>query len=221
MRTVVAAISVLVFGCCALLAGCRTVGEKSFSCPGRPVGVHCMSTTEVYAATENTDVVAPTSSRPLGDDPARARKVKKAPRDSHSPGSAQESRGASTPPATVPTVMTLAVDKPIPIRTPPQVMRAWVAPWEDLHQVLHGGGYQFVEIEHRRWSFGEPVSGTTPVRSFAIQKVNPTEAVGKEPSASSARTAASERVQQANSSPSPTSGAAPWSTSNHGGQPPP
>lgn len=212
--------SFLILSGCAVVTGCGTVGEKSFSCPGRPAGVHCMTTSEVYAATENSDVVAPTAPHALGDHPEKAHSTKKTNRDSTKGGKAS---GGQTVPviATTPTV-TLAVDKPIPIRTPPEVMRAWFAPWEDVHQVLHGGGYQFVEIEHRRWSFGEPVNVIEPVRSFAVQtKVNPTEPVGKEPSTPNGRTAASERVKQANSSPSPTTGASPWSTSNHGAQTPP
>ncbi|MFL6600818.1 MAG: type IV conjugative transfer system lipoprotein TraV [Steroidobacteraceae bacterium] len=202
-----------------LLSACGTVGEKSFSCPGRPAGVHCMTTTEVYAATENSDVVAPTAPHPLGDKPPSRR-------TSHNsrgtePQNATGSHRADGPGSGVVPVVTPAVDKPIPIRTPAKVMRAWIAPWEDAHGVLHGGGYQFVEIETRRWSLGESESANAPVRSFAIQKVDPPESVGKDSAASSTRASVSEHPKQSTGSTLPKSGASSWSTPNHGAQPPP
>jgi conjugal transfer pilus assembly protein TraV len=98
--------------------------------------------------------------------------------------------------------LTPAVDKPTPIRTPAKVMRAWFAPWADVHDVLHAGGYQFVEIEARRWSLGEPESSSEPVRSFAIPKGDLPEPVGKDPSAQTAR-AGSERSNRTPTLPNP------------------
>ena len=60
------------------------------------------------------------------------------------------------------------VDKPIPVRTPAQVMRVWLAPWEDERGVFHVGGYSFIEVEARRWTLGEPAVAE-PVRFFSIQ----------------------------------------------------
>ena len=202
-----------------LLSACSTVGEKSFSCPGRPPGVHCMTTTEVYAATEDSDVVAPTAPHALGDRPSTRR-------TSHNsrgaePQTTAGSRRADSPGSGVVPVVTPVVDKPIPIRTPAKVMRAWIAPWEDAHGVLHGGGYQFVEIETRRWSLGESESANEPVRSFAIQKVDPPESVGKDSAASTTRASVSEHPKPSTGSTLPKSGAPSWSIPNHGAQPPP
>lgn len=46
-------------------------------------------------------------------------------------------------------------DRPIPIRTPAQVMRIWVAPWEDTNGDLVTNGYIYTEIEPRRWVIGQ------------------------------------------------------------------
>ena len=43
----------------------------------------------------------------------------------------------------------------VPLRTPSQVLRVWIAPWEDTAGRLHVPGYTYAEIEPRRWSIGE------------------------------------------------------------------
>lgn len=204
----------------SVIAACSTVGEKSFSCPGRPAGVHCMTTTEVYEATETSDVVAPTAAHALGDKPSS-----RDPKDrKHGGTRTTTNHGQNGDPHSVvpgPSVAP-AADKPIPIRTPAKVLRAWIAPWEDAHGVLHGGGYQFVEVETRRWSLGESEGAHEPVRAFAIQKVDPTEPVGKDPTASATRTGVSEQPKQPTAQTLPKSGASSWSTTtNRGSQPPP
>ena len=50
---------------------------------------------------------------------------------------------------------------PVPIRVPAQVMRIWIAPWEDTRGVLHAPGYVYTEIEPRRWTLGVPGAGAT------------------------------------------------------------
>ena len=45
---------------------------------------------------------------------------------------------------------------PVPLRVPAQVMRVWIAPWEDSRGDLHAPGYLYTEIEPRRWSLGAP-----------------------------------------------------------------
>jgi conjugal transfer pilus assembly protein TraV len=47
------------------------------------------------------------------------------------------------------------------LRTPAQVLRVWVAPWEDAHGDLHGAAYVYTEVEGRRWLLGEPAPRTT------------------------------------------------------------
>ena len=166
-------------------SACATVGEKEFSCPGRPKGVSCLSATDVYKATDNSEAVKSTTKE-------------------------QEEATAKTPNFIRTSTVLPAVDKPIPIRTPAQVMRVWMAPWEDTRGILHAGGYSFIEIESRRWSFGETPLQTEPVRLFSIQKATPEtkkEPVGKSPTARATQASISERSNKPSSITSSYSGA--------------
>ena len=42
-------------------------------------------------------------------------------------------------------------ERPVPIRTPSQVMRIWVAPYIDSNGDYNAPGYVYTEIEPRRW----------------------------------------------------------------------
>jgi conjugal transfer pilus assembly protein TraV len=53
-------------------------------------------------------------------------------------------------------------DRPVPVRTPAEVMRIWIAPWEDDAGDLIVTGHLYTEIEPRRWVIGEPTSNTQP-----------------------------------------------------------
>ncbi|HWP91764.1 MAG TPA: type IV conjugative transfer system lipoprotein TraV [Thermodesulfobacteriota bacterium] len=50
----------------------------------------------------------------------------------------------------------LKSDEPnvVPLRTPPDVLRVWVAPWEDKNGALHGGNYIYLVVNSGRWIFG-------------------------------------------------------------------
>jgi conjugal transfer pilus assembly protein TraV len=56
---------------------------------------------------------------------------------------------------------------PVPIRLPAQVLRVWIAPWEDAHGDLHAPGFVYTEVVPRRWSLGEPAS------AMATQRITP------------------------------------------------
>jgi hypothetical protein len=53
-------------------------------------------------------------------------------------------------------------EDPLAFRTPPQVMRVWIAPWEDSHGDLHAATYLYTEITPRRWSLGLPPPDPVP-----------------------------------------------------------
>jgi conjugal transfer pilus assembly protein TraV len=55
---------------------------------------------------------------------------------------------------------------PVPLRVPAQVMRVWIAPWEDSRGDLHAPGYLYTEIEPRRWTLGAPAE---PDPAFLIR----------------------------------------------------
>ena len=50
----------------------------------------------------------------------------------------------------------LKSDQPniVPLRTPPDVLRVWIAPWEDTNGALHGGNYIYLVVNSGRWIFG-------------------------------------------------------------------
>ncbi len=155
------------------LAGCA-VGSSRFSCPGMPQGVRCANVTDIYELTNTVDRIEATAKDPLGDDAERAEDARAAQR---LPVEAGEAAAAGDFPASVrPTPLAGAragwvqpprVDRPTPVRTPAQVMRVWMAPWEDTRGVLHVGGYHFVEVVARRWTIGGPVEGESS-RVFTI-----------------------------------------------------
>lgn len=53
-------------------------------------------------------------------------------------------------------------EDPLALRTPAEVMRVWIAPWEDSHGDLHGATYLYTEITPRRWSLGLPPPDPVP-----------------------------------------------------------
>lgn len=159
----------LLFAALFTLSGCSTVGEKEFACPGRPPGVRCMSATEVYEATQNNDFVEPTAQKAIGSDAKAANKKRKKSARSKAPEVIEPDANQHDPRFITAAALLPAIEKPIPIRTPAEVMRVWVAPWEDAKGILHAGGYHFIEIEQRRWVLGEPSITNEPVRLFSIQ----------------------------------------------------
>ena len=58
---------------------------------------------------------------------------------------------------------------PVPIRLPAQVLRVWIAPWEDAHGDLHAPGYVYTEVVPRRWSLGEPAAASATQRITPLQ----------------------------------------------------
>ena len=166
------------------LSGCA-VGSSDFSCPGRPQGVRCASAVEVYNLTSHADAVAATAADAIGSDPARGAEARAAQAERVQAALQGEAGQAPTtvpgaPPATTDEGRVLRVsasgttvgrlplvDRPTPVRTPAQVMRVWLAPWEDTRGVLHIGGYHFIEVVGRRWTIGGPVN-SQPARVFSI-----------------------------------------------------
>ena len=61
---------------------------------------------------------------------------------------------------------------PVVLRLPAQVMRVWIAPWEDSRGDLHAPGYLYTEIEPRRWTLGAPAEPerATLIRPLQIER---------------------------------------------------
>jgi hypothetical protein len=157
-----------------------------------------MTTTQIYDATQNTDTVAPTADKALGDDPralkhGSATEAKGRGKGGNAPTNAATVSGPPPKPAT--TVPYPMVEKPVPVRVPARVMRVWIAPWSDSHDRLHGGEDAFVNVAEGRWVFGQSSTSVEPVRFFSLQPMSLESkgSVGKDQPAKSERAGLSER----------------------------
>nr|WP_323706237.1 TraV family lipoprotein [Thiorhodovibrio frisius] len=58
-----------------------------------------------------------------------------------------------------------------PTREPAQVIRIWIAPWEDSAGNLHGASHVFTEVVRRRWSLASATDtpATTVLTPLQIQ----------------------------------------------------
>jgi conjugal transfer pilus assembly protein TraV len=117
--------------------GCVT----QYGCKGMPDDPKCLSTTEAYQV---TDKALPEPPKPEASkiEAVKAGGAVSLPRHSRQP---------------VP-----KIDDPTPIRTPAQVMRIWIAPWEDSDGDLMVSGYVYTELEPRRWMIGKSAPTVSP-----------------------------------------------------------
>jgi conjugal transfer pilus assembly protein TraV len=120
-----------------LSVGCAT----QYGCKGMPDDLQCLSTTEAYQV---TDKALPEPSKPETpkSEAVKAEAIVPFPRHARQP---------------VP-----KIDDPTPIRTPAQVMRIWIAPWEDSDGDLMVSGYVYTELEPRRWMIGKSAPTVSP-----------------------------------------------------------
>lgn len=144
--------STLLLSMSAVLTGCSGLGlgESDYSCKGMPTGVTCMSAEEVYQATNNGQKI----SAPLRNNEKTEEGVSSLFGNSgHS--EVVRSTGIPANAASDTVVDTYVVpnlpDSPIPIRTPAQVMRIWVAPWEDSNGDFVAASEIYTDIEPRKW----------------------------------------------------------------------
>lgn len=119
-----------------LVSGCATT---EYGCKGMPDEPQCLSTTQAYQETNRA--LADVTVNP--DHPAET-----APAGDLSPAVQQP----------VP-----KIDDPTPIRTPSQVMRIWIAPWEDAEGDLMVSNYVYTELELRRWMIGKSAPSLSPL----------------------------------------------------------
>jgi conjugal transfer pilus assembly protein TraV len=141
-------------GIASVISGCAAfnIGESEYSCSGIPEGVQCMSTKDVYNLTNNGNV-------PVSLDGGS---VESANQVAQGQRGGMPRAGASPNDVVSNYVSPRLPDRPVPVRTPAEVMRIWIAPWEDDAGDLIVTGHLYTEIEPRRWVIGEPTSNTQP-----------------------------------------------------------
>lgn len=128
-----------------LINGCAS----QYGCKGMPDEPQCLSTTEAYLL---TDKALP--------EPAKLEATVQAGLSEH-----PERSELSAMPPSLPLVAKQPVpkiDDPTPIRTPAQVMRIWIAPWEDAEGDLMVSNYVYTELEPRRWMIGKAAPTVSP-----------------------------------------------------------
>ncbi|WNB74059.1 TraV family lipoprotein [Methylomonas koyamae] len=111
-----------------IASGCATT---EYGCKGMPDEPSCLSTTQAYQVTNTAITEAPPE---------------------NNPSSESTSTPALVPPLQQPVPK---IEDPTPIRTPSQVMRIWIAPWEDADGDLMVSNYVYTELEPRRWMIGK------------------------------------------------------------------
>jgi len=137
-----------------LSTGCAT----QYGCKGMPDDPVCLSTTEAYQLTDKALPEAPKveATRQPGVPVSKLSPLQRQP---------------------VP-----KIDDPTPIRTPAQVMRIWIAPWEDSEGDLMVSNYVYTELEPRRWMIGKSAPTLSPsLIPLQIEHRPPEKALEREP----------------------------------------
>ncbi|GLW61539.1 hypothetical protein Hthe01_18880 [Hydrogenophilus thermoluteolus] len=113
-------------GCASTMSGLD--GETKFACKA-PEGVSCASLSGVYANAVANNLPA--------------LQVKKG-----NGGESADEAPAAKPRAEI---VGKAPSSGDPIRTPPKVLRVWIAPWEDAEGDLHDQAYIYMVADYGRW----------------------------------------------------------------------
>ncbi|MBK5969343.1 MULTISPECIES: TraV family lipoprotein [Thiorhodovibrio] len=74
-----------------------------------------------------------------------------------------------------------AESNPTPSRAPAQVLRIWIAPWEDSAGNLHGASHVFTEVVPRRWQLASATETATGTVLTPLQ-IEPRQVSSPEPS---------------------------------------
>ena len=134
------------------LNGCSLgIGEEEFACKGRPGGTQCVGTWDLYEMTNN--------GKGIGNKDEDEEEDEK--KSSDNEGVAKDEVIANFVTPNLP-------NRPIPVRTPANVMRIWVAPYDDVDDDFIVSGYIYSEIQPRRWTLGtQSAIGSAKARAFS------------------------------------------------------
>lgn len=135
----------------ALLSACSSLGSHEYSCKGLPAGTKCESTTSIYETTQGAEAPTDESASQSTQKSASASKTKDG-----KPAIAVQPISEYRDEVIDNFVTPNLPNRPVPIRTPAQVMRIWVNSWEDKSNALIAPGKIYVEVTPRRWVIGKP-----------------------------------------------------------------
>jgi conjugal transfer pilus assembly protein TraV len=128
-----------------LLEGCTSLsgvgGEAQYACPA-PRGIQCGSVSANYRQSLHRGF--PDHAQATGIDPVA------------------QLDNPPLPPTLAPT-SDATVGSATRLRSPPRILKLWVAPWEDRDGVLHDAAFVFVPIDHGRWLLDHVPSRTSPL----------------------------------------------------------
>lgn len=146
-----------------LLNGCASFdyAETEFGCKGMPDGVTCAGVRQIYELTDGDDYQAQIE--------ARRQLPTKSGEKVGDAQTAASRAGQPVEPKRQPEIRRV-VPRPasevVPLRTPAQVMRIYVRPWESKDGDLHVPGYVYTEIVPRRWQIGD--KAVTPSKNTIL-----------------------------------------------------
>jgi conjugal transfer pilus assembly protein TraV len=165
----------------AIVQGCASIGSYTngeYGCTGQPDGVLCTDVQTVYELTDGDDYVDRINElrRAQNDDGGSAPEEDADPAASRVPGADPNgARGVAQ--LNVRGVVPKTVRGVVPLRTPAEVMRVYVRPWETKDGDLYVPGYIYTEIEARRWLIGDKaVSHSEKITVLSNPESEPTRA---------------------------------------------
>ena len=153
-----------------MTSGCSWLnpGEEEFACSGMPGSVFCHSARDVYERTNSGLVPSPINGNTYNEDCTdcvRAEDENPELRDMDGDGVPETASGRSyrgsdgkTLDVTDDEIINNYVTpnlptRPVPVRTPAQIMRIWVGPYVDSNGDLVAPGIVYTEIEPRKWIY--------------------------------------------------------------------
>lgn len=142
--TTALAATVVLAGCASSLSGVG--GTQGYACKA-PIGAQCTSVSGVYAnATPMAHRAVYEALREQQAQLATPPVATPAPKTQ-----ASTTPGASTAPASAPSTSAAPTSTPAALRSPPRVVRLWIAPWEDADGDLHDASFVHVVVDTGRW----------------------------------------------------------------------
>lgn len=156
------------------MSGCSWLnpGEEEFACSGMPGSVFCHSARDVYEKTNSGLVPSPINGNTYNEDCTdcvraedenpQLRDGARDTRDSQYVANSRQytsnSHGMEDDEIINNYVTPNIPNRPVPVRTPAQIMRIWVGPYVDANGDLVAPGIVYTEIEPRKWIYPDTMS---------------------------------------------------------------